>query len=125
MDRDEHSADADRVPWHELPPAWEVEATAATPTWISLADAEAQVGVSRSALRSWFRSGQVPSRLVDSRHGPQRVVLLDAVIDRAQQSPRLQRRAARALTMEAEVVVLHERLAELERRVSELESNRD
>ncbi|MGH9190173.1 MAG: excisionase [Acidimicrobiales bacterium] len=124
MDQDDSAAEADRVPWDELTPAWEVEATAATPTWISLADAEFRVGVSRSALRSWFRSGQVPSRLVDSRHGPQRMVSLDAVIDRAQQSPRLQRRAAKALTMEAEVVLLHERLGELERRIADLEAER-
>jgi hypothetical protein len=124
-DQNDGSSEADDVPWHELTPAWEVEATTAAPTWISLADAEARVGVSRSALRSWFRSGQVPSRLVDSRHGPQRMVSLDAVVDRAQQSPRLQRRAARALTMEAEVVLLHHRLAELEQRVSELEAGRE
>ncbi len=38
--------------------------------WVSLAEAEQSVGVSRSALRTWYRSGQIPSRLVDGPFGP-------------------------------------------------------
>ena len=42
--------------------------------WIPLAQAEAETGVSRSALRSWYRNGEIPSRLVDGPHGPQRLL---------------------------------------------------
>src|SRR5262245_64606959 len=51
-----------------------------------------ETGVSRSALRAWYRNGEIPSRLADGPNGPQRLVPLDAVIDRAARSPRIQRR---------------------------------
>ena len=46
--------------------------------WVTLAKAEAETGVSRSALRSWYRNGEIQSRLVDGPNGPQRLVQLDA-----------------------------------------------
>src|SRR4029453_9750516 len=54
--------------------------------WVPLATAEAEAGVSRSALRAWYRNGEIASRLVDGPHGPQRLVPLQAVLDRAGQS---------------------------------------
>jgi hypothetical protein len=63
----------------------------------------------------------VPSRLEEGPHGPERLVPLDAVIERAQTSPRLWKRAAEALHEEAEVAVLRQRVADLEARVAELE----
>ena len=66
--------------------------------WVTLAKAEAETGVSRSALRSWYRNGEIPSRLVDGPNGPQRLVPLDAVVARAARSPRIQRRAERMIT---------------------------
>jgi hypothetical protein len=109
--------------WDRVLEQWNLEAgtDADAETWVTLAEAEARAGVSRSALRAWYRSGQVPSRLVDGRHGPQQLVPLEAVVARAEQSPRLQRKAARAVGVEAEVALLRERVAELERRLSELE----
>ncbi len=92
--------------------------------WVPLARAEAETGVSRSALRSWFRNGQIPSRLVDGPNGPERLVPLDAVVERAARSPRLQRRAERELSLEAQVALLAHRLDELERRVGGLETGR-
>ncbi len=92
-------------------------------TWVALADAEAAAGVSRSALRAWYRSGELPSRVVDGPHGPQRLVPLEAVLERAAQSPRIQRKAAHAASMEAELAELRQRVAELERRVAALESS--
>ena len=89
-----------------------------------LARAEAETGVSRSALRSWFRNGRDPSRLVDGPNGPERLVPLDAVVERAARSPRLQRRAERELSLEAQVTLLAHRLDELERRVGGLETGR-
>ena len=47
--------------------------------WVPLAIAEAEAGVSRSALRAWYRNGEIASRLVDGPHGPQRLVPLQAV----------------------------------------------
>ncbi len=51
--------------------------------WVTLLEASNAAGVSRSTLRSWYRSAQIPSRMVAGTHGPQRMVLLEAVIDRA------------------------------------------
>jgi hypothetical protein len=92
-------------------------------TWVGLAEAEALSGVSRSALRAWFRSGELASRVVDGPHGPQRLVPLEAVLERASQSPRIRRKAARSADLEAEVAQLRERLAGLERRVAALEAS--
>ena len=91
-------------------------------TWVSLAEAETRAAVSRSALRAWYRSGQVPSRMVDGPHGPQRLVAFEAVMERASQSPRIQRKLTRAGGLEAEVVELRERVAALERRLAAMEA---
>ena len=55
--------------------------------WVPLAIAEAEAGVSRSALRAWYRNGEIASRLVDGPHGPQRLVPLQAVLDRPRSQP--------------------------------------
>jgi transposase len=89
--------------------------------WVPLAVAEAEAGVSRSALRAWYRSHEIPSRLVDGPNGPQRLVPLDAVLERAARSPRLQRRAEREISLEAQVALLQHRLAQVELRLAHLE----
>ena len=89
--------------------------------WVTLAKAEAETGVSRSALRSWYRNGEIRSRLVDGPNGPQRLVQLDAVIERAAASPRIQRRAEREVSLEAQVAVLRNRVDQLELRLARLE----
>ena len=83
--------------------------------------AEAETGVSRSALRSWYRNGEIRSRLVDGPNGPQRLVQLDAVIERAAASPRIQRRAEREVSLEAQVTLLRHRVDQLELRLAALE----
>ena len=110
--------------WERLLEQWRVETGLETEgeVWVTLAQAEAAVGVSRSALRSWYRTGQVPSRLIDGPHGPQHLVPLEAVMERAEQSPRLQRKAARAVSVEAELALLRDRVDDLERRLAALES---
>jgi hypothetical protein len=108
----------ENLDWDRALEAWASEPEA---TWVTLADAERQAGVSNSALRSWYRSGQVPSRLVDGPHGVQRLVPLEAVVDRAAKSPRIQRRIAGAIGLEAEVAILRQQVAELEARVRRLE----
>jgi hypothetical protein len=89
--------------------------------WVPLARAETEAGVSRSTLRAWYRSAAIPSRVVDSPNGPQRLVPLDAVLERASRSPRLQRRAERAVGLEVTVALLSDRVDELERRLRALE----
>ena len=89
--------------------------------WVPLAQAEAETGVSRSALRSWYRNGEIESRLVDGPNGPQRLVPLDAVVERAAQSPRIQRRAEREISLEAQVTLLRHRIDQLELRLAALE----
>jgi hypothetical protein len=89
--------------------------------WIPLAQAEAETGVSRSALRSWYRNGEIPSRLVDGPNGPQRLVPFDVVVERASRSPRIQRRAERELSLEAQVALLRHRVDQLEMRLTAAE----
>ena len=109
---------ADELDWDQALEAWSSEPEG---TWVTLAEAERRAGVSNSALRSWYRSGQVPSRLVDGPHGLHRLVPLDEVIRRAAQSPRIQRRIAGAIGVEAEVAILRQRVDELEARLRRLE----
>lgn len=56
--------------------------------WVTLAEAAEATGVSRSALRQWYRSDQIPSRLVPGPHGMQRVVPLLDVQARAARTMR-------------------------------------
>src|SRR3954469_21592316 len=76
--------------WEAAVEAWKAELD--LQGWVTLAEAEAATGVSRSALRSWYRKGEVPSRVEEGRHGPQRLVELEAVLERIARSPRLSRR---------------------------------
>ena len=57
-------------------------------TWVPLAEAERQAGVSRSTLRTWYRTGQIASRLTPGPNGLQRLVPLVVVLERAARSPR-------------------------------------
>lgn len=111
--------------WDELLQLAAMEADVAGPgaasrQWVPLAEAEAVAGVSRSALRAWYRSGAVPSQVVDGPHGPQRLVDLEAVVERAEQSPRIRRKATRR----DELDELRSRVADLERRIAALEQGR-
>jgi transposase len=111
--------------WDARLDAWRAEldvlARAEGTSWVPLAEAEAEAGVSRSALRAWYRQGDIASRLVDGPHGPQRLVPLDAVLQRARQSARIRRRSDREVSLEAQVALLRSRLDQLEIRLSALE----
>jgi hypothetical protein len=113
------------IDWNQRLEAWKQEldlfAALDDAHWVPLAVAEADAGVSKSALRSWYRNQEIPSRLVDGPNGPQRLVPLDAVVERASRSPRLQRRAERELSLEAQVALLQHRLNQLELRLAHLE----
>ena len=89
--------------WEDRLDEWELELELTTrfegSDWVPLERAVADTGVSRAALRNWYRTDQIPSRLVDGPHGPQRLVPLAMVEERAQASPRLRKRPSGASPM--------------------------
>ena len=111
--------------WEDRLDEWELELELAArledSDWVPLERAAAETGASRAALRSWYRTGQIPSRLVDGPHGPQRLVPLAVVATRAEASPRLRRSAERRLADEAQLEILRHRVDQLELRLAALE----
>jgi hypothetical protein len=109
--------------WEDRLDVWELELTAQLEgsNWVTLDRAAADTGASRAVLRSWYRTGQIPSRLVDGPHGPQRLVPLALVAARAEASPRLRRTAERRLADQAELEILRHRIDQLELRLAALE----
>jgi transposase len=111
--------------WEDRLDQWELElelsAQLEGSDWVTLDRAAADTGASRAALRTWYRTGQIPSRLVDGPHGPQRLVPLAMVAARAETSPRLRRTAQRRLADQAELEILRHRLDQLELRLAALE----
>jgi DNA-binding transcriptional MerR regulator len=89
--------------------------------WVTLEKAAAETGVSRAALRTWYRNGQIPSRLADGPHGPQRLVPLALVAERAEASPRVRKTTERRLADEAQIELLRHRVDQLELRLADLE----
>jgi hypothetical protein len=111
--------------WEDRLDEWELDlelnATLEGSEWVTLEKAAAETGVSRAALRTWYRTEQIPSRLVDGPHGPQRLVPLAMVAERAEASPRLRKTAERRLADEAQVELLRHRVDQLELRLADLE----
>src|SRR5215472_16221992 len=62
--------------WEDRLDEWELQleltAQLEGSDWVTLERAAAETGVSRAALRNWYRTDQIPSRLVDGPHGPRR-----------------------------------------------------
>ena len=110
--------------WEDRLDDWELElelgAQLDGSDWVTLEKAAAETGVSRAALRTWYRTGQIPSRLVDGPHGPQRLVPLALVAERAEASPRVRKTAERRLADEAQLELLRHRVDQLELRLAEL-----
>jgi transposase len=113
------------VEWDDRLDAWELELELAAQLegsdWVTLERAAAETGASRAALRLWYRTGQIPSRLVDGPHGPQRLVPLGLVATRAHASPRVRRSTERQLADEAQLEILRYRVDQLELRLAVLE----
>jgi len=111
--------------WEDRLDDWEIElelsAQLEGSDWVTLERAAADTGVSRAALRNWYRTNQIPSRLVDGPHGPQRLVPLAVVAARAEASPRLRKSAERHLADAAQVEILRHRVDQLELRLAALE----
>src|ERR1700735_5191811 len=105
--------------------AWELELDLAAQLegsdWVTLERAAADTGASRAVLRNWYRTGEIPSRLVDGAHGPQRLVPLAGGAARAEGSPRLRRAAQRRLADESQLEILRHRVDQLELRLAALE----
>ena len=111
--------------WEDRLDEWELElelsAQLEGSDWVTLERAAAETGVSRAALRNWYRTGQIPSRLVDGPHGPQRLVPHAVIAARAEASPRLRHSAERRLADEAQLEILRHRVDQLELRLAALE----
>src|ERR1022692_5119320 len=77
--------------WEDRLDEWELELDLAAQLkgsdWVTLERAATDTGASRAALRSWYRTGQIPSRLVEGPHGPQRLVPLAGGAARPDASP--------------------------------------
>jgi hypothetical protein len=121
----EGSGEFDGRDWEYRLDAWETELELTEQVegsdWVTLERAAADTGASRAALRTWYRTGQIPSRLVDGPHGPQRLVPLALVAARAEASPRLRHTAQRRLDAEAQLELLRHRVDQLELRLAALE----
>lgn len=115
----------DMTDWEDRLDQWELElelsAQLEGSDWVTLDKAAADTGVSRAALRHWYRTGQIASRLVDGPHGPQRLVPLSVIAARAEASPRLRKSAERRLDSEAQLEILRHRVDQLELRLADLE----
>ena len=111
--------------WEDRLDGWELElelnAQLEGSDWVTLERAAADTGASRAALRNWYRTGQIPSQLVDGPHGPQRLVPLALVAARAEASPRLRHTTQRRLADEAQLEILRHRVDQLELRLAALE----
>jgi len=53
-------------------------------TWVSLREANTLTGVSKSALRKWYRTGRIKSQTVEGKHGPEKRVILEEVREQAE-----------------------------------------
>ncbi len=111
--------------WEDRLDDWELELELAAQLegsdWVTLERAATDTGASRAVLRTWYRTGQIPSRLADGPHGPQRLVPLALVAARAEASPRLRHTAQRRLADEAQLEILRHRVDQLELRLAALE----
>jgi transposase len=111
--------------WEDRLDDWELEleltAQLEGSDWVTLERAAADTGASRAALRNWYRTGQIPSQLIDGPHGPQRLVPLALVAARAEASPRLRHSTQRRLADEAQIEILRHRVDQLELRLAALE----
>jgi transposase len=111
------------VTWEDRLQQWraELDLFDSLDGWVTLPDASQRTGVSRSALRTWYRSGQIRSRLIDGPHGPQRLVHVEEVASRAEASPRIRAKSDHEVALEAQVTLLRHRVDQLEIRLAFLE----
>src|ERR1700683_1507092 len=120
----QYHANNREMDWEDRLDDWELQlelnAQLEGSDWVTLERAAAETGVSRAALRTWYRTGHIPSRLVDGPHGPQRLLPLAPVAARAKASPRLRRSAERQLAEQAQLEILRHRVDQIELRLAAL-----
>ncbi len=110
---DRPAGDAPGVDWDDL--LGELANQPVEEGWVTLEEAVGATGVSRSTLRSWYRSGRIPARMIAGIHGPQRIVPLAAVLDQVLGSARSRRQLEHARSFQAEVEELRRRVEAIER----------
>ena len=110
---DQSANDSAGVDWADL--LGELASQPIEEGWVTLEEAVGATGVSRSTLRSWYRSGRIPARMIAGAHGPQRIVPLAAVLDQVLGSPRSRRQLEHARSLQAEVEELRRRVETIER----------
>lgn len=110
---EEAAAPSSGIDWDEM--LEQLTDQPSEPGWVTLEEASSAAGVARSTLRSWYRGGHIPSRMIVGPHGPQRMVPLDAVLDRALRSTRLRRQIEQGRSLAAEVERLRQRVEVMER----------
>jgi hypothetical protein len=112
-DGSDEVAGAPGIDWDDV--LGQLESQPSEEGWVTLEEAVAATGVARSTLRSWYRTGQIPSRMILGPHGPQRMVPLSEVLDRALRSTRLRRQIEQERSLAAEVDRLRQRVEVMER----------
>jgi len=117
------------VDWEDRLDDWqnelELQAQLDESEWVPLDRACAATGVSRPTLRNWYRTRQIPSRLVDGPHGPQRLVPLANVSERAAASARIRNSVQQRLDDAGQLAILRARVDALELRLAGLEQPRE
>jgi predicted site-specific integrase-resolvase len=112
--------------WEDRLEQWQVELDLAERLdgtgWVTLARAEELTGASRSTLRSWYRTGDIRSKVVDGPNGPQRLVPAQDVLDRASRSPHIRQRSSREVALEARLAIVSGHVEALDARVRALEA---
>ena len=88
---------------------------------MTLERAAAETGVSRAALRNWYRTGQIAVPAGRRPARPAAARPLDVIAARAEASPRLRQTAERRLAEEAQLEILRHRVDQLELRLAALE----
>jgi hypothetical protein len=110
---DRPTGDSANIDWDRM--LGELAAQPIEEGWVALDEATGATRVSRSTLRSWYRNGLIASKMVAGAHAPQRIVPLEAVIDRALGSSRSRRQLEQARSLRAEVEELRRRIERIER----------
>ena len=83
--------------------------------WVTLEEASSAAGVARSTLRSWYRAGHIPSRMMLGRTGPSGWCRSTPCSTAALRSSRLRRQIEQGRSLAAEVDRLRQRVEVMER----------
>jgi transposase len=109
----------------EAPYRWELElelnAQLEGSDWVTLERRGADTDVFRAALRNWYRTGRIPSRLAADPHGPQRLVPFALAADRAEARRACATSQNDGWPTRPQLEILRHRVDQLEPRLAALE----